>query len=458
MKRIEKYNEHLLEREFASIMAEIMLVAEAQTGANTFEWDLRAPKAEPKKDFNIKDKKEFEIGDTVEFDIEPKKRDFNIKDKKEFEIGDTVEFDIEQKKRLKDYLDFVKSKAKELKGYIGEKDPRSQIDSISVDKMKDLLQKMFDSAPSKEEAMAKAKEYFDRIVFELKALPYEIKRSIAKKFVYVFMVFIPLANLMPDSEIKDSTLKEIKTEIMSKSKAKQGNSSFDVAQKFVAVEEGGYTDFRRDKGNWTSNHIGEGLLIGTNHGISAPTLIEADILPSGKEGKYFKMCYGSDSNYKSLCGEGRLTFAEQWKKDKKHITRSKDIETKWKKIMENLSYDTALEIFEGQYWNSQNLGLFDNQSIANLLYDGCVNQGPGAMAKALAESAEELGLSIEGEIFSEESIKKINGLDQEKLFEKIKEKRKAMYENNDRFDDFGEGWLDRLSGIEFGGGENKDIA
>ena len=452
MKRIDRYNEYLLEKEFESIIASILLVAEGQTGPNTFEWDLS-----PKKDFNIKDKKEFEIGDTVEFDLEPKKKDFNIKDKKEFEIGDTIEFDLEQKKRLKDYLDFVKAKAKGFKGYISEKDPKTLLDSISEEKMKELLEKMFEMAPSKEEAMKKAKEYFDRLVLELRALPYEIKRSIVKKFVYVFMVFIPLINLIPDLETKDPLLKDIKTEISTK-KSSKGKSSFDVAQKFVAVEEGGYTDFRRDKGNWTSNHIGEGLLIGTNHGISAPTLIEADILPSSKEGKYFKMCYGSDSNYKGLCGEGSLTFAEQWKKDKKNITRSKDIETKWKKIMENLNYDTALEIFEGQYWNSQNLSLFDNQSIANLLYDGCVNQGPGAMAKALAESAEELGLSIEGEIFSEESIIKLNGLDQEKLFEKIKEKRKAMYENNDRFDDFGEGWLDRLSGIEFGGGENKDIA
>ena len=452
MKRIDRYNEYLLEKEFESIIASILLVAEGQTGPNTFEWDFS-----PKKDFNIKDKKEFEIGDTVEFDLEPKKKDFNIKDKKEFEIGDTIEFDLEQKKRLKDYLDFVKAKAKGFKGYISEKDPKTLLDSISEEKMKELLEKMFEMAPSKEEAMKKAKEYFDRLVLELRTLPYEIKRSIVKKFVYVFMVFIPLINLIPDLETKDPLLKDIKTEISTK-KSSKGKSSFDVAQKFVAVEEGGYTDFRRDKGNWTSNHIGEGLLIGTNHGISAPTLIEADILPSSKEGKYFKMCYGSDSNYKGLCGEVNLTFAEQWKKDKKNITRSKDIETKWKKIMENLSYDTALEIFEGQYWNSQNLSLFDNQSIANLLYDGCVNQGPGAMAKVLAESAEELGLSIEGEIFSEESIIKLNGLDQGKLFEKIKEKRKAMYENNDRFDDFGEGWLDRLSGIEFGGGENKDIA
>ena len=193
MKRIDRYNEYLLEKEFESIIASILLVAEGQTGPNTFEWDLS-----PKKDFNIKDKKEFSI-------------------------GDTVEFDLEQKKKLKDYLDFVKAKAKGFKGYISEKDPKALLDSISEEKMKELLEKMFEMAPSKEEAMKKAKEYFDRLVLELRALPYEIKRSIIKKFVYVFMVFIPLANLMPDFETKDSLLKDIKTEISTK-KSRAGES------------------------------------------------------------------------------------------------------------------------------------------------------------------------------------------------------------------------------------------
>jgi lysozyme family protein len=52
----------------------------------------------------------------------------------------------------------------------------------------------------------------------------------------------------------------------------------------------------------------------------------------------------------------------------------------------------------------------------------------------------------------------LNELDQVKLFEKIKEKRKALYEKSDRFDDFGEGWLNRLTGIEFGADKDKDIS
>ena len=65
MKRIDRYNEHLLEKEFKSIVASILLIAEAQTSDNTFEWDLR----EPKKTFNIKDKKQFDVGDTIVFDM-----------------------------------------------------------------------------------------------------------------------------------------------------------------------------------------------------------------------------------------------------------------------------------------------------------------------------------------------------------------------------------------------------
>jgi lysozyme family protein len=80
------------------------------------------------------------------------------------------------------------------------------------------------------------------------------------------------------------------------------------------------------------------------------------------------------------------------------------------------------------------------------------------MSRILAEAAEEFGLTIEGGIFDESSIMELNELDQVKLFEKIKEKRKALYEKSDRFDDFGEGWLNRLAGIEFGADKDKDIS
>ncbi len=42
---------------------------------------------------------------------------------------------------------------------------------------------------------------------------------------------------------------------------------------FTRIEEGGYTCDSRDSGNWSSGLVGKGRLIGSNMGVSAPTLI-----------------------------------------------------------------------------------------------------------------------------------------------------------------------------------------
>ena len=67
---------------------------------------------------------------------------------------------------------------------------------LPTQSLKELLKKLVSSAPSKEEAMKKVKEYFDKFVAELKSLPYEIKKSLLKKFLYVFIAFIPIGNLI----------------------------------------------------------------------------------------------------------------------------------------------------------------------------------------------------------------------------------------------------------------------
>ena len=41
---------------------------------------------------------------------------------------------------------------------------------------------------------------------------------------------------------------------------------------FTKTEEGGYTHDRRDSGNWTSGHVGQGTLVGSNMGVGAPVL------------------------------------------------------------------------------------------------------------------------------------------------------------------------------------------
>ena len=444
MNRINRYSQYSEEREFKAIIASIYLTLEAQTGPNTFEWDLRNPK-----------------------------REYRIGDKKQFDTGDTIVFDIEQKKKMSEYVNMIKSKVRSFVDYINQGEEPVSI-SLPTERMKQLLKSIMDKSPSKEEAIEKIKEYFKRLIEEMKALPEEIKKKLFKKFIYVFMTFLPLSSIIVDAAAADPVAKEAATEIAQeqvtsqdaesdamavapKKKEHAGKSSFQIAQQFVSVEEGGYTDFTRDKGNWTSNTRGSGCLIGTNHGIAAPTLIAADMLPSGEEGKLFMMCYGTKANYVKLCGKGERTFAEQWNLDQKNITKKKDLEIKWKKIMQALSYETALDIFESQYWNAQQLGSLKNQSVANILYDGCVNQGQGAMADVLRQAAKEQGKDIDRP-YSDEGIAALNSLDQRKLFNSIKDIRGDMYRGSGDYDDFGEGWLGRLSRIEFDGGQKARTA
>ena len=51
------------------------------------------------------------------------------------------------------------------------------------------------------------------------------------------------------------------------------SSRFEICTAFTRAEEGGYVDDFRDSGNWTSGHVGQGSLIGSNMGVGAPTLV-----------------------------------------------------------------------------------------------------------------------------------------------------------------------------------------
>lgn len=406
MKRIDRYDEYLLEKEFKSIIENILLIVEAQTSANTFEWDFKEPK-----------------------------RTFNFKDKDEFEIGDTIEFDLEQKKKLKDYIDFVKNKASKFVDYIREPDVDLPSFDLPTHSLKELLKKLVSLAPSKEEAMKKVKEYFDKFIFELKSLPYEIKKRLLKKFIVVFILFIPLSNLVTDLSIKqEPVLKEVVAEANQESipneidkEVVDKNSkfaSFERAQHLVKMAEAGYSSDRNDTGNWINVPGGGQRFIGTNHGISAPVLAQ-----------YFK-----DKGIDRLIS---------------------------KQDMMDLEYKTALDIYKKDYWNAARLSNFKSQSIANVLYDECVNQGVGAALSDVKKSMENMGHETE-EIgswkeFHKELTPKVNKMstkEKKKLFNQIKTERLERYEGADTWEEHGEGWQNRLNDIAFeDDGENQsDIA
>lgn len=396
MKRIDRYNEHLLEKEFKSIVADILLIAEAQTSDNTFEWDLTEPK-----------------------------RTFNIKDKTDFEVGDTVEFDLEQKKKLKDYIDFVKTKVKNFKNYVNEPDP--EVDFVPSEKLRELLKVVVSNAPTKEEAIEKVKEYFDKFISELKSLPYDIKKSLLKRFVYVFMAFVPLLNLITDKSIENEpVLKEIRLEISNKEEIKEESkpefSSFKIAQDGVHNKEGVYTEDTEDKGNWTGNEIGVGELLGTKFGIAAPTLVD----------------------YYQRNDLGRPT----------------------KEDMKNLKYNLALKIYKKDYWEAQKLQNFKSQSLANVLYDGCVNQGPTATLNILNESLRDVNIDSTNinnwREFHDVLVDEVNQLPvrkTKKLFNTIKIKRWEKYQKGKAR--YQRGWKNRLKAITFidnNDVENPDIS
>ena len=406
MKRIDRYDEYLLEKEFKSIITNILLIVEAQTSANTFEWDFKEPQ-----------------------------RTFNFKDKDEFEIGDTVEFDIEQKKKLKDYIDFVKNKANKFVDYIREPDVDLPSFDLPTQSLKELLKKLVSMAPSKEDAMKKVKEYFEKFILELKSLPYEIKKRLLKKFIVVFILFIPLSNLVTDFSIKqEPVLKEVVAEVNQESipveidkevvDKKSKFASFERAQHLVKMAEAGYSSDRNDTGNWINVPGGGQRFIGTNHGISAPVLAQ-----------YFK-----DKGINRLIS---------------------------KQDMMDLDYETALEIYKKDYWNAARLSNFKSQSIANVLYDECVNQGVGAALSDAKKSMENMGHETE-EIgswkeFHKELTPKVNKMsskEKKELFNQIKTERLERYEGADTWEEHGEGWQNRLNDIAFeDDGENQsDVA
>ena len=175
-------------------------------------------------------------------------------------------------------------------------------------------------------------------------------------------------------------------------------SRFEEAQGIVKEIEAGYSSDKGDIGNWIKTKHGK-KFVGTNHGISAPILAE-----------YL----------------GKNPTSED---------------------MKNLSYKTALGIYKDNYWDAQNLSKFRDQSIANILYDGSVNQGKTGMKDVLRKSLVDNGVDISSNDnpFNDEWVERANMVDQELLFKSIKKFREDRYKGARTFKRHGSGWLNRLS-------------
>lgn len=70
-------------------------------------------------------------------------------------------------------------------------------------------------------------------------------------------------------------------------------SNWQKCARIVGVAEGGYTNDRRDPGNWTGGKVGKGKLLGTKYGIAANTFPHLDIpnLTKGEAVAIYKKHY-----------------------------------------------------------------------------------------------------------------------------------------------------------------------
>lgn len=280
----------------------------------------------------------------------------------------------------------------------------------ALNKLRDFLKKL---------PKEKIKEYYVMMVNKFKSLPETLRRKLIAGVTGVFLTFVSLTYLLTPSagspgHLYKGGLSDNQTEeIIQITKDKEGKTlsttkaSFEKAQGLVKLAEAGYSDDRGDNGNYIEVTGGR-RFIGTNHGISAPILA-----------KYFK-----DQGIKRL-----LT----------------------KDDMMNLSYKTALKIYKADYWDAQHLSELSDQNVANVIYDGCVNQGTDAMRSIVRDALEENGIEISDNdvIFSKEVLSKANGIDPVELFNSIKKFREERYKDSETFGRHGEGWLNRLDAISY---------
>jgi lysozyme family protein len=278
-----------------------------------------------------------------------------------------------------------------------KKSPTFEWDLTNTNSTKTKLEKFLSKIPKD-----KIKKYFYKFLEKLKLLPNKSRKKLLIVYSSVFLSIASIGFLTSVSDKVEEDLFNRNKELVIEMAKLNNKSSFKESQFLVKGVEKGYSSDRKDRGNFVKTKWGK-RFVGTNHGISAPILME-----------YL----------------GRIPTEDD---------------------MRNLTYEQALEIYKKQYWTPQNLSLFNNQSVANLIYDGCVNQGIQAMKDIVRAAYIENGIQL-GSLenpFQEKWIKMANTLDHQLLFNSIKDGRESRYKESITFKTHGDGWLNRLNSIDY---------
>ena len=316
-------------------------------------------------------------------------------------LGSYEDFTLE--KRIETFLveleSIMESTMRQTGPYSFEWDMEPQKTS-TVEKIVQSLKKMVEKLPKE-----KIEKIFYSLMRKVDKLPDAFKRRVIVAAATVFPLFIYIAPIMSDTEPVRTAVEEttkIKKEIIREFKRVIKKSSFNLAQDIVETAEGGYSDDRSDPGNWIKVPGGK-RFIGTNYGISAPVL--QDYL-------------------------GKLPKADD---------------------MRTLTKEEARKIYMEDYWSPQNLSNFCDQSVANIVYDGCVNHGVGNMQDIMRTAIKTMKEKISDteNPFSQKWIREVNAFDQEKFFKAISDAREDFYRNIRTFKIHGDGWLKRLRNINY---------
>ncbi len=118
------------------------------------------------------------------------------------------------------------------------------------------------------------------------------------------------------------------------------------------------------------------------------------------------------------------------------------------KDLRNISYGTWEEIMKDLYWDKCRADEIENQSVAEIVVDWCVNSGMVGLRKV----QEIAGTKPDG-ISGPKTLAAINGADQQELFERIWKARQQFYVNivkrNPSQKVFMNGWMNRLARFKF---------
>ena len=118
------------------------------------------------------------------------------------------------------------------------------------------------------------------------------------------------------------------------------------------------------------------------------------------------------------------------------------------KDLQNMSYGTWEKIMKDLYWDKCLADEIDNQSVAEIVVDWCVNSGLVGLRKV----QELVGTKPDG-IAGPKTLKAINEAEQSELFERVMNARKQFYVNivkrNPRQKVFMNGWMNRLLMFKF---------